>query len=127
MESAKSALTLEKSESLSAFGKAFVKTNDQYQIQEIRRKDSSHRGSTNTIDANKFINDIRDVEEVLFDLQNNYVNLEAKVKDQVQRFSEKIQSQVNVIDRNVEFTNNQMNVYMQMIHQDLEILKGKSK
>ena len=108
-----------------SFKKAFVKKEGQYQIQEFRRYDTGYKPA-NTIDSKTgFIPDIKDVEEVLYDLQNNYINLETKVKEQIKSFCDKIQNQYNEIEKQIEFTNNQMNIYMQMIHQDLEIMKEK--
>ena len=66
-----------------------------------------------------------EVEDVLFSLQNDYVNLESKVEQKIKEYSHTIESKITDLSKNIEFTNNQMNVYMQMIHQDLEKLKKK--
>ena len=119
---------LEKSENIGpSFKKAFVKNEGQYTIQEFRRYDTGYKPA-NTIDSKvNFIPDMKDVEEVLFDIQNSYVNLEAKTREQVKAFWDKIQNQYNEIEKQVQFTNNQMNIYMQMIHQDLEVIKDKKQ
>lgn len=111
--------------SVSIIGKAFVKKDDQYYIEEIKRDQSSIHQS---IDSNKnsgpgFIQDIQDVEDVLFEIQNNYSNLDTKVRDQISRFTNEINNKFNDLSTSIEFTNNQMNVYMQMMNTDIDIIK----
>jgi hypothetical protein len=106
------------------FGKAFVKKDDQYCIEEFRRNDSAFKKSEAN-NSNPYIDDMMEVEDVLFSLQNDYVNLEKRVEERVKEYSKTIESKINDLSKNIEFTNNQMNVYMQMIHQDLEKLKKK--
>lgn len=111
--------------SVSIMGKAFVKKDDQYYIEEIKRDQSSMH---QTIDSNQnpgpgFIQDIQDVEDVLFEIQNTYSNLDIKVKDQISRFTSEMNNKFNELSKAIEFTNNQMNVYMQMMNTDIDIIK----
>lgn len=106
------------------FGKAFVKKDSQYCIEEFRREDSAIKKSEAN-NSNPYIEDMMEVEDVLFSLQNDYVHLEKKVEERIKDFSQTIESKITDLSKNIEFTNNQMNVYMQMIHQDLEKIKDK--
>jgi len=106
-------------------GKGFVKKDGQFYIEEAKIDNSSIMQS---VDSNKnmnFIPDMQDVEEVLFDIQNNYVNLDKKVEDQILKFTRNIENKMNELNKAVEFSNNQMNLYMQMMNQDIEGIKGK--
>ncbi|CAI2363698.1 unnamed protein product [Moneuplotes crassus] len=100
-------------------GKAFIKAGDQYQIEEFKRENSGNPSLSSTPNM-PFIHDMQEVEDVLFDLQNNYVNLEAKLDSHYLAFTQGVETKVNELAKAVEFSNNQMNVYMQMLGQQME-------
>lgn len=108
------------------FGKAFVQKDGQYHIEELKKPDSLFKQSAASHTETNFINDMQEVEEVLFNVQNNYVHMETKVRDQIRSYTEDIQNKMNDMTQNIESSNNQMNVYMQMLHQDIEQLKNKA-
>jgi hypothetical protein len=110
-------------------GKAFVKKDNQYFIEEITKDPSSTLQSVdsyNGLAVPGYIQEIQEVEEVLFEIQNNYTNLDLKVKDQISKFTNDMNNKFNELLKSVEFTNNQMNVYFQMMNTDIDIIK-KSK
>ena len=113
---------LSKSSTIHA-GKGFLKKEGQYFIEELKIDTSSKINSVGSNKRNNFIQDMQEVEEVLFDVQNNYMNLEKKIEEQLNFFTSKLENKINSLSKSVEFSNNQMNVYMQMFNQDLESLK----
>jgi hypothetical protein len=115
-----------KKDSSSNSGKAFVKKDNQYFIEEITKDPSAILQSVdshNVIAVPGFIQEIQEVEDVLFEIQNNYTNLDLKVKDQISKFTNDMNNKFNELLKSVEFTNNQMNVYFQMMNADIDLIK----